>query len=787
MASRNRSPNPECNARLEAALAYAARGWPVLPLRGKLPAIPKREGGRGVHDATDDLDTIRNWWRRIPDANIGIAMGEPSGVWALDIDPRHDGEASLRKLEHQHGALPQTVEQVTGAGGRHLLFQWQSDAIKNRANVAPGLDVRSTGGYIVAAPSKHPNTGRHYTWDVDCHPDDTTPAEAPGWLIRLVTERPGSGSRPAQAPQMTGQAGRNTGYGDKALVEECRTVAKAECGRRNDALNRAAFKLGQLIVGGMLNQSQVEGALFGAAATSGLVADDGKAAVLATIASGLTTGIENPREKPAHRTFKGKESLDAADEAPPLTEANKCGHTTVEGVHGARKPGNLSSPEFSDDQLALRFTEELGDELCYVHLWGRWLRWDGWRWSFDQTLSIFDRARTICRLAATECKKPKEQTAIASAKTVAAVERLARSDRRHAATVEQWDTHPWLLPTPAGEINLRIGEIGPSRPEHYMTKITAVAPGGDCPLWQLFLDRVTNGDKELQLYLQRAVGYCLTGSVEEEALFFLHGTGQNGKGVFIHTLAGIFGEFHTAAPMEMFLFSKHDRHPTELAGLRGARLVTCTEVEEGRRWDEAKIKALTGSDTICARFMRQDFFNFIPTFKLMISGNHKPSLSHVDKAISRRFHLISFTVTIPDDERDDTLAERLKGEWPGILQWAIDGAAEWALTGLAAPEAVREATHEYLSAQDSISLWIEECCVEAISKQETIAELWKSWRTWCDQSNDYPGKKLGFVEALLSRGYRRTRIGKAGAKGLAGIRLVRADELEIEPSQDPTH
>ena len=122
-----------------------------------------------------------------------------------------------------------------------------------------------------------------------------------------------------------------------------------------------------------------------------------------------------------------------------------------------------------------------------------------------------------------------------------------------------------------------------------MTKIAAVAPSGECPLWHGFLERVTDGDKELQLYLQRVAGYCLTGSVEEEALFFLYGTSQNGKGVFIHTLAGIFNEFHTAAPMEMFLFSKNDRHPTELAGLRGTRLVTCTEVEEGRRWDEAKI------------------------------------------------------------------------------------------------------------------------------------------------------------------------------------------------------
>ena len=444
------------------------------------------------------------------------------------------------------------------------------------------------------------------------------------------------------------------------------------------------------------------------------------------------------------------------------------------------------SPEFSDDQLALRLTKKHRHALRYVHAWGKWLRWDGYRWSFDRTLAVFDGARTICRIAATQCEKPKERNAIASAKTVAAVERLARSDRRLAATAEQWDTHPWLLPTPGGEVDLRRGELGPAKSEHYMAKITAVAPAGKCPLWEAFLERVTNGDKELELYLQRVVGYCLTGGVQEETLFFLHGTGQNGKGVFIHTVARIFADFHTSAPMEMFLFSKHDRHPTELAGLRGARLVTCTEVEEGRRWDEAKIKTLTGSDTISARFMRQDFFDFIPTFKLMITGNHKLSLSHVDKAISRRFHLIPFIVTIPDEERDDQLTEKLKDEWPGILRWMINGALEWRRIGLAPPEAVREATQEYLSAQDSSSLWIEERCVEGANEVETIAELWKSWRAWCDQTNDYAGKKTGFVEALVTRGYKRTRIGKSGAKGLSGIRLVRPDELEIEPSQGTT-
>ncbi len=174
-------------SRLDAALAYAARGWAVLPLRGKLPRIRKAAGGRGVHDATTEPDQIKAWWTKWPDANIGVACGEISGFWCLDIDPRHGGDNSLDDLQETHGALPETIEQETGGGGRHLLFRLNGGAIKNGANnVARGLDTRSTGGYIVVEPSLHPDTKRPYAWEVDHHPDDIEFADAPAWLLALV-------------------------------------------------------------------------------------------------------------------------------------------------------------------------------------------------------------------------------------------------------------------------------------------------------------------------------------------------------------------------------------------------------------------------------------------------------------------------------------------------------------------------------------------------------------------------------------------------------------------------
>ena len=197
-------------------------------------------------------------------------------------------------------------------------------------------------------------------------------------------------------------------------------------------------------------------------------------------------------------------------------------------------------------------------------------------------------------------------------------------------------------------VELRTGTVRPPRREDYCTKSGAVAPGGDCPMWLKFLAVVTDGNEKLQQYLQRVAGYCLTGSTREHAMFFLHGTGANGKGVFISTLTGIWGDYAAVAPMETFIESHSDRHPTELAKLRGARLVVAQETEQNRRWAESKIKSLTGGDKITARFMRQDFFEYTPQFKLMIAGNHKPSLRGVDEAIRRRIHLVPFAVTIPE-------------------------------------------------------------------------------------------------------------------------------------------
>jgi putative DNA primase/helicase len=329
-------------------------------------------------------------------------------------------------------------------------------------------------------------------------------------------------------------------------------------------------------------------------------------------------------------------------------------------------------------------------------------------------------------------------------------------------------------------IELSTGIERDTIPEDYCTKIAGcelAPPDTPCPMWLAFLKTIMNGDLDLIDYLQRVCGYCMTGFIKEHAMFFLYGTGANGKSVFINTLRGILGTYHTTAPIETFTVAHSTQHPADLAGLMGARLVTAVETKEGRTWAESKLKAITGGDEISARFMRQDFFHFTPTFKLMIAGNHKPRLRSVDEAMRRRFHLIPFAVTIPSEKRDKDLAEKLKTEWPAILRWMVDGCLKWQEIGLSPPQAVIDATAAYLETEDTIATWIEERCECGKSYRDTSGNLYASWKSWAELNGEFVGSQKAFSEKLQAReGIEKTTIGAKKTRGYCGIWVINAGE-----------
>jgi putative DNA primase/helicase len=464
-------------------------------------------------------------------------------------------------------------------------------------------------------------------------------------------------------------------------------------------------------------------------------------------------------------------------ETPLLSEEDLDYVMPIEG-HRRRRGGAEAASlpsECSEDGLALRFSDLHADDLRFTAEWNHWHRRQGSRWAKDRTLDVFARVRKLCRESAASLSDRRARNVIESAHTVAAVEKLARFDKRHAAVPEQWDADPFALCTPGGIVDLQLGVMRPAQSEDYHTKQTAVSPSSaKCPRWIEFLKWITDGDSAYMGFLQRTLGYCVTGDTREQALFFVYGVGGNGKGVTTSTVTGILNDYAAVAPMEAFTESRGDRHPTEIAMLRGARFVHAQETEQGRRWAESRIKALTGGDRISARYMRQDFFEFVPQFKLFIAGNHKPALSSVDEAIRRRFYLLPFPRVISADKKDDLLADRLREEWPAILGWIIEGTSRWLEQGLRPPSCVLDATQQYFAEQDSFDAWITECCSAKNGAWESSANLYRSWSVWAEHAGEKAGTMKSFSDQLQKKGFLPKQSGHSKTRGYEGL-SVRSD------------
>jgi putative DNA primase/helicase len=416
------------------------------------------------------------------------------------------------------------------------------------------------------------------------------------------------------------------------------------------------------------------------------------------------------------------------------------------------------------EQVTRAFAARYGSTWRYVEAWGCWLHWDGRRWKREKTQLVVHLIReTVAELL----KRTPQRV---PGNVVAIAERYAQTTREVARDETLWDADPWLLNCPNGTVDLRTGALRPHSPHDHLTKVAHATPGGGCPLWKEFLFAVTGGDSEVQAYLQRTVGYWLTGITSEQVFFFAYGTGANGKSVFVNTLLTILGDYARSAPTETFMMTRMERHPTELAGLRGYRMVAAVELSRGARWNESRLKMLTGGERVTARFMRQDEFEYQPQLKLLIVGNHRPSLRSVDEAMRRRLHLLPFEVTIPKEDRDPDLTVKLLAERDGILAWALQGCLDWQREGLNPPPPVRAATEAYFSSQDTLGRWLDECCQQGPNMRAASGELFDAWKQWCEANGEFVGPRNDFSQALSDRGFKAVRGGTTG-RGFMGLAL----------------
>jgi putative DNA primase/helicase len=433
-----------------------------------------------------------------------------------------------------------------------------------------------------------------------------------------------------------------------------------------------------------------------------------------------------------------------------------------------------------------------GIDLRFIHPWKAWLVWDGRRWAEDTTAEavrrvkdtqgalydwVADRLKELRNAGDDSMAAQKDRLvkllnhAIKweDARAIGRSLELLKSEPDVPVLPYNLDLDQFLLNVLNGTLDLRTGQLRQHMREDLITKLAPVFydPSATCLLWLKFLDRIMDGNRDLINYRQRVVGYGLTGDVSEQCLWFFYGTGANGKSTFLATLLAMHGDYGMQAVSELLMVKNHKSHPTERADLFGKRFVATIETEEGKRMAEALMKQMTGGDKVRARKMRQDFFEFAPTHKIILAANHKPSVRGTDHAAWRRIKLVPFAVTITDEEKDKALPEKLKTELSGVLAWAVRGCLDWQRNGLAEPEDVHQATDAYHSEQDSVQGFIGECCVVRPEVRVRASALLEAYHGW---SGDRLMSLQAFGQRLREKGFVSKR-GHGGGYFWHGIGL----------------
>jgi putative DNA primase/helicase len=424
---------------------------------------------------------------------------------------------------------------------------------------------------------------------------------------------------------------------------------------------------------------------------------------------------------------------------------------------------------FTDAGNGERFIARHGLDVRYVSTWRTWMVWDGARWRLDDLCEPERRALETVRAIHLEVdgyetadRKATFKHAVdsESAHRLDALLRRARSVGGIAVRPDDFDAQPMLFNCANGTVDLTMGQLRPHNRADLLTKRSAVSydSAAGCPQWIKFLQRVLDQDEDVIGYLQRAMGYTLTGDTNAQVLHLLYGLGRNGKSTFLEVFAEVMGDYGMQADFSSFLDGKKGGPRDDLAALAGMRMVRSSEVGEGKVLDETLIKALTGQETVRARHLYAKAFEFKPTFKLWFSANHKPVIRGTDLAIWRRIRLVPFMVTIPLDDIDPNLGDKLRAELPGILNWVVAGALAWRRDGLKPPPIMQIVTEQYRTESDVMGAFLSECCDVGASYEVGASELYLAFKRWCERNKEWLPSQTHFGRRLDDRGFtvRRT-------------------------------
>lgn len=672
---------PSCG--LIAAEEYLKKGWRPIPIpQGK--KAPQVKNWPHLRLRETDLETnFRNG------GNIGVLLGEASGG-LVDVDL--DVPEALLVAD----ALLPPTRRIHGRASKPRSHRWyicnQIPRPEKFSDIGGTclVEVRSTGQQTVVPPSTHPS-GEPLRWEHEGDPAIVDHIQLRSGVARvaaaalLARNWPSRGRRHEAALALHGVLLR-AGWPEPETERFVHAVALAaqdeEWASRGANARTTAERLAQ---------------------------------------KGRTTG------RPRLAEIVGE---DVVNRISAWLELTQTGSDVENPVSALTDLGN-----------AKRFVLAHGNEVRFCHTWRKWLVWDGQRWVGDDTGEIRRRAKqtaiNILIEARNESEDEQRKQVLAWQKQsefehrIRALISLAESEEGVPVRVKDLDCDSMLLNCQNGTLDLGTGEFREHHREDLITKLSPVIydSNAECPHWLQFLNRIMGGNDELIFFLQRVAGYSLTGDTREHALFLLFGTGANGKTTLLETLRHVWGDYAMSAEFSSFVATRGMSVRNDLARLAGARAVTAAESQANRYLAEEVIKQITGGDTITARYLYSEHFDFRPQFKLFLATNHKPRIRGTDFAIWRRIHLVPFTVTIPNEEQDKMLLEKLRGEAPGILRWALEGLAAWRSSGLAAPAEVADATREYRSEQDVLQHFLDDRCVGDPKRTRRLASCTRSIRS----------------------------------------------------------
>ena len=803
----------------QAWLDQGALPLPVAPDGTKRPAVKAWKQFQNPANRPTPEELGRLW--RADSDGIGILCGAASGgIEMLELEGAAVKEGLPPQLqatftEHGQGALWQELMsgymEITPSGGIHWYYRVQGEPLGNtklasrpttpeERETHPGqkirvlIETRGEGGWSVVAPSagrSHP-TGKAWMAVPGRTPADiititATERDTIHDLCRLLDQPPVEGTpapaapAPVAAPAATVGLRPGDDFNDRAswrdILEPHGWRIDHEAGGTTYWI-RPGKKKGEGVSATTGHSDDGQDRLYVFSTSTDLEAEVPYSKLGAYAA--LNHGGDHSAAASALRNQGYGDQGEPDAPLPTLTlirpDAEK---QTSSAIDNAREVGEtlarISEP--TEDAAAEAFVMLYAGRVRYCPQRKQWLVWDGARWVWDETEKHRHQIRLLARQIPAGDGWKAFRTKALTASGVTGIARLAQADPRVVIHIDELDARPWELNTPAGAIDLRTGELLPPDPEALHTRTTTVPPDPqqETPVWNAFLEATFGGDEELISFMQRLLGVALVGQVVEQRLPFLFGAGANGKSTLMEAVMSVVGRgaegYSIAGDAAMLTAQARQEHPSQIAQLAGARLVVLPELEDGTRFAEARVKQLTGSDSIAARFMHRDWFTFTPSHTLFLVANHKPQATVGGLAFWRRLLLLDFPHVVPEAERDPELPARLVAEYPGILAWLARGASDYAQHGLMVPASVDAATQTYRSDEDTIGKFVADSCHLApgggVLVQAKVGEVRDAYERMCRELGDTPVNARRLTQEL------RDRWGVDSVKGANGVRFYR--------------